>query len=352
MRSAGEAGYRVLVADEDEVSRREFGRHLEGWGFETILAADGVEAWEDLQRDSGIKLVLTGCTMPGLDGMELCRRLRREPGGYYRYVVMISGGEGSQAASALNAGADEFLLRPVIWEELQARLAVAGRILRQQDKLIETCEELRVHATRDALTGLWNRAAFLDLMEIELNRADRADGETGLLLVDVDEFKKINDTFGHLVGDMVLQQTAHGLRRIVRCCDFVGRFGGDEFCIMLSEYRGGQLRDRAERIRQAISSQPVRFGSTNIPVTVSIGAVVATGNRRSTAELIAAADIALYSAKREGRNRTVCCARPHGLPNVGILPTVKNDGIPILPGTGEETRKLGFAGRMGRWNRA
>ena len=351
MRLAGEAGYRVLVAEEDEGSRRELERQLESWGYETILARDGVEAWDDLQRDGRIKLVLTAWTMPGLDGMELCRKLRREPGGYYRYVVMISGGQGNEAAQALDAGADDFLSRPVIWTELQARLAVGRRILRQQDKLIETCEELRIQATRDALTGLWNRGAFLELLEIELKRADRADGETGLLLMDVDGFKTINDTFGHLAGDRVLQQMADRLKRIVRSCDFVGRLGGDEFCIVLSQYRGGQLRERAERIRQAISGEPVRCGAVNIPITISVGAVVATGNQSSTQELIAAADIALYSAKGTGRNRTVCCARPRGLPNVSILPIVKSERIRILPGSGEKTRKPGLAG-SGSWNQA
>jgi two-component system, cell cycle response regulator len=338
----------VLIADDDEITRQVLESWLQNWGYQTILTSDGADAWSILERNEAPEIVITDWMMPTLDGIEFCRRLRANPRAYYPYVLMTSARDGREdIAYALAAGADEYLTKPLDPTELRAKLAVASRIFKLQEDLIFAREQLRVQATRDALTGLWNRAAFMDLLEIELDRAHRSHGMTGLLMLDVDQFKSINDTFGHLVGDAVLQEVAQRVREAVRRCDFAGRYGGDEFCIALPDYHGVQLRQRAESIRLAISRRPVATDTLSTPITLSIGAVVADGSERSATELIAAADIALYSAKNAGRNRTVYCARPGfenssspgsphvcsarcnpGLPDVCMVPGVRKSAAP------------------------
>ncbi len=302
----------MLLVEDDPVSRNLLDHLLKDWGYSTILAADGGEAWEILAGDRSPEIVITDWMMPGMDGIELCRRLRESSRYCYHYLLIISSrGEREDIAQALASGADGYLTKPVDPGELEARLTAASRMLRFQNELIHAREQLRVQATRDALTGLWNRTAFLDLLEVELERAERSQLETGLLLVDVDHFKSINDTLGHPAGDVVLQETSRRLRHAVRSCDFAGRFGGDEFCIALPQFHSRQLRRRVEAIRLAVTREPMRVGNTSISVTLSIGAIVAEGHRRSTSQLIAAADVALYSAKNAGRDRSVCCIPPH-----------------------------------------
>ena len=281
------------------------------WGYQVQFANDGIEAWNILQQDNPPALVILDWMMPGIDGIELCQRLRRDSREYYHYILMITGQNAKQdIAHALESGADDCLSKPFEEPELRARLMVANRILSLQDELIQTREDLRVQATRDALTGLWNRLAFLDLFTRELDRADRCKSQTGLLLLDLDHFKEINDTYGHLLGDMVLKEAARRLLRRVRSYDFVGRYGGEEFLIVFPGCDRMQIREQAERVRLAISDEPIRVGEVEISLTVSIGAAVAPPGERVSSDVIAVADVALYKAKRAGRNRAVCCERP------------------------------------------
>jgi diguanylate cyclase (GGDEF)-like protein len=191
-----------------------------------------------------------------------------------------------------------------------ARLGVGHRIVTLQNELIKSREQHREQAMKDGMTGLWNRTAFLELIQHELERAARSHGSTGLLLLDLDHFKRVNDTYGHLVGDIVLKETARRLKQAVRSYDFVGRYGGEEFLIGLPGCNGRQLHKRAEAIRLAVAHAPVLVGRTEIPITVSIGAVVGSTKRRTMSDLLAAADIALYKAKDSGRNCTVYSEKP------------------------------------------
>lgn len=302
---------RVLVAEDDETTRRILFAVLQQWGYDIILCKDGFEAWEILRQQHPPELVVLDWEMPGMNGIELCRRLRHQSRNYYHYVLMITGRSDKQdIVRARELGADDCLIKPFEPADLKARLGVGHRIVTLQNQLIASREQHREQAMKDGMTGLWNRTAFLDLIQCELERAARTHSHTGLLLLDLDHFKRVNDTYGHLVGDIVLRETAQRLKQAVRSYDFVGRYGGEEFFIALVGCNAKQLHKRAEVIRLAVAREPVRVGSIEIPITVSIGATIGSPRRRTIADLLAAADKALYQAKDSGRNCTVLCEKP------------------------------------------
>lgn len=301
---------RVLIAEGDAAVSQTLQHWLRNWEYDTILAKDGLQAWEILQQRRPPELVIVDWAISGVDSIELCRRLRDISRKYYPYIIMITGQAHKQdVVHALESGADDYLVLPFEEAELRARLKVASRIVTLQDRLISSREEHRVQAMKDGLTGLWNRTAFLDIFKRELDRAERANTSTGLLLLDLDHFKKINDTYGHLTGDVLLKETAHRLKQNVRSYDFVGRYGGEEFFIALPGCDEMQICKRAEAIRRAIADEPVRVGKTEIEITISIGATAASTGAKSTLDVLAASDRALYKAKGSGRNRVVYCDR-------------------------------------------
>ncbi len=293
----------VLIADDDPMFRRILQRWLENWGYQVIVAEDGTRAWEILQEERPPELVILDWVMPGVDGVELCRRVRERQRAPYQYILVVTAKDDRQdVINGLEAGADDYLTKPFDKGELRARLRVGNRILTLQDDLIQARDELRFQATHDVLTGIWNRAAILDLLHRELERADRSHGSTGVLMIDLDHFKAINDTYGHLVGDLVLRETAQSIVRVVRAYDFLGRYGGEEFLVVLPGCDKQQAQQSAERVRLSIACTPVLTASVEISVTASIGAT-ATQNINET-EVLAIADKALYQAKNAGRNRT------------------------------------------------
>ena len=302
---------RVLIAEDDTVTRLILKHWIKRWGYEIVVANNGLDAWQIMQQERPPELVIMDWVMPGMDGIELCRKLRDKSREYYHYILMITGRTDEQdVVHALESGADDCIGKPFGELELRARLLVASRILRLQNELIHAREELRLRAMRDALTGLWNRAAFLDLFERELHRSRRTHGRTGLLLLDLDNFKKINDTYGHLAGDEVLSQAALRLRQNVRSYDFVGRYGGEEFFVAFPGCDKDQLCERAEIIRKTFCDQPFQADKDEIAVTVSIGAVVVEAGNASAWDMLAVADVGLYKAKDAGRNRVIYCEKP------------------------------------------
>jgi len=299
----------VLLAEDDPVLRSIVQRWLTRWGYDTITAADGQEAWQILCQKNSPKLVLLDWSMPSMNGVDLCRRLRDNQPDYYPYVLMITARNNKEdVAHALESGADDYLAKPFDAPELKARLAVADRMINLQDDLIAIREEFRLQATKDPLTGLFNRAAFEDLLGRELSRGVRTHSPTGLLALDVDRFKMVNDTWGHAAGDKVLTEIGRRLKSNVRPYDWVSRQGGEEFCIALPNCSEAEVAPRAEWIRLAIANEPICIGGTSLQVTVSVGAVVTIPDETvSASELIAVADIALYRAKNAGRNCAVLC---------------------------------------------
>ena len=243
--------------------------------------------------------------MPGVDGIELCRRIREKQTEHYQYILLLSGkDEKEDVVKGLEAGADDYLTKPFDVAELRARLRAGKRILELQQELIQAREDLRFRATHDDLTGLWSRGATLHLLTTELQRGFRARTSTGVLMIDLDHFKSINDTYGHLIGDEVLKEAASRVNRVVRRYDFVGRYGGEEFLAVLSKCTREDLQNIAERARHDIAEKPVLTNAGEIKISASIGGVVAASNIPDL-ELLSAADSALYEAKASGRNRVV-----------------------------------------------
>lgn len=290
----------VLVADDDPVSRAILESHFRKWKLNVISVGDGLAAWNELQKPAAPSLIVLDWMMPEFSGIELCRKIRECKTQHYPYILLLTARDAKQdLVEALEAGADDYLTKPFYTGELQSRLKVGSRILQLQNDLLQKEEELRHEALHDKLTGLWNRGAVLDFMNREIVRATRTGSSLGVLMLDIDHFKTINDTYGHQAGDEALQQVAERFGKTVRSYDWVGRYGGEEFLVVLCNSDADIVITCAERLRQAIACEPVRIGGMNLPVTVSIGAALST----STENPLQTADAALYRAKAKGRNR-------------------------------------------------
>jgi two-component system, cell cycle response regulator len=298
----------ILVADDDSVSRHLMQRTLQKFGYEVVLAENGRVAAEILSRSDGPRLALIDWMMPELDGPELCREVRRfHQEGKYIYLVLLTSKQSSEdIVAGLEAGADDYITKPCQPAELRARLHTGCRILSLEEKLVQAREQMRYKATHDALTAIWNRASILSLMHSELERSVRENKSTSVLLCDIDHFKQVNDNHGHLVGDVVLQEVANRLKSIVRSYDAVGRYGGEEFLIVLSHCDDSILEARAEEIRAVIAATPIVAGSEVLSISVSVGGVTCPkwSPGLPIERMLAQADVALYRAKSEGRNRT------------------------------------------------
>lgn len=296
---------KILVADDDPVWRHMIRAMIQEWGDQPVPAADGREAWKVLQGPERPSLAILDWMMPGIDGLDICRRLREEQDAPYVYVLLLTAKESkADLIKAFDAGADDYIKKPFDPDELRARLRAATRILDLQAALLKAQEDLRVLATRDALTGLFNRRAILEMLDRELARAKRDQSGVSVLIADVDYFKQVNDLHGHAAGDAVLRQVAERMTASVRAYDAVGRYGGEEVLVVLPECHDAEALITAERTRAAISATPCRALESDLTVRVSIG--VASSQTLGTFDakaIVHAADVALYRAKKTGRDR-------------------------------------------------
>jgi two-component system cell cycle response regulator len=288
-------------------------RILQQSGYEVIPVENGMQAAHELVREGGPRLALLDWMMPGLDGPGVCREVRTRHNELYVYILLLTSKESSEdIVQGLEAGADDYLTKPCRPAELKARLHTGRRILQLEDKLVEAREGMRFKATHDPLTSLWDRGAILALLRSELSRSERARSPVSLLLCDIDYFKNINDRYGHQTGDEVLEEVSTRLLDGVRSHDAVGRYGGEEFLIVLNGCGGEQLRDRAEDIRGSISSSPFSTSHGSISVSMSMGAITIDNWDQSipVEQFLRQADVALYRAKAAGRNRVEYAETP------------------------------------------
>ncbi len=299
---------KILVADDDPVSRRLMERTLQNSGYEVVTASDGRQAARELCRPGGPRLALIDWMMPELDGPGVCRAVRNRHDESYVYILLLTSKQSNEdVVMGLEAGADDYLTKPCHPAELKARLHTGRRILQLEDKLVEACDQMRFKATHDALTSLWNRGAILSQLHSELTRSILERRPVSVLLCDVDHFKRINDVHGHLAGDAVLVEVSNRLVASVRSQDAVGRYGGEEFLIVLSGCSETHLKDRAEQVRAGIGSIPFSTSEGSLSVTLSVGAITIDDwdDSMPIEPLLKRADAALYQAKAAGRDRVM-----------------------------------------------
>jgi diguanylate cyclase (GGDEF)-like protein len=296
----------ALVVDDSAVYRKLIGDHLRSWGFEVTLAECGAAAWKILEQPDAPKLVLLDWVLPDLDGIDLCRRIREiGSSGSYIYVILLTSKEGRQnMLDAMQAGVDDYLVKPIDGMELKARLLVGKRILELQEELISARESMRHAATHDNLTNLLNRGEIVSTLQRELERARRERKPVGVILGDIDHFKSVNDTLGHLFGDEALREIGRRLRAQLRVYDSVGRYGGEEFLMILPNCDLPNTLLRADELREIIGKTPVVCDSAERTVTMSMGVAVSDPEGKNEVEgLLNHADAGLYAAKANGRNR-------------------------------------------------
>jgi two-component system, cell cycle response regulator len=293
---------KLLVADDSGLYRTMLKGLMEGWGYEVVLAANGYEAQAILDSSDAPSLAIVNCFMPGLGGLELCEVIRARKQGYVYTILLSAADQESDVLKGFELGADDYLCKPFKEPELKARLKVGERIIRNQEALVKENQALSVEASRDSLLRLWNRRAIFALLNTELSRAKRLKTPLSVFFIDLDFFKLINDTYGHLVGDEVLISVTKKVSRAVREYDHVGRVGGEEFLVVLPNCAVEAALEVAGRVRQHVGDEPIVIATTQLRITVSIG-LSQWYSGQELPDLLRQADLALYRAKQNGRNR-------------------------------------------------
>ncbi len=291
---------RILIADDDRVSRRMLESILTRYGHEVVAVADGLAAQAALLQADGPRLAILDWMMPGADGLAVCRAVRQIAEPYVYLILLTSRDRREDMLAGLDAGADDFLTKPMDSIELRARLRSGARVLELQEGLLLAQEALRRQANFDHLTGLWNRRMVLDRLGLELERARREQLPVNVLLADLDLFKQVNDTHGHAAGDEVLVEASRRMRQALGEHGFIGRYGGEEFLAVLPRCSAQEAREVAERMRADMAARPVMACGVPLSVSLSIGVASMAGAEAHT--LIQSADLALYRAKALGRN--------------------------------------------------
>jgi len=290
---------KILLVEDSYIERHKVGGYLTEWGFDHLAVGSGTEAVKLLEAPDPPNMALLDWMLPGLDGIDVCRRIRKlSTTGTYIYTVMLTAKNRKQdLLTAMEAGADDYLSKPVDPSELRARIMVGKRILELQ-------QSLRFAATHDFLTNLLNRSEILAALEREFSRSGREGKAATLIMADIDHFKRVNDSLGHAAGDEVLKEVAKRLKADLRPYDVVGRYGGEEFLIILPGCDLVTGARRADEVRKLVAKDPILtpFGTTS--TTVSMGVSATTPDRNHTvSDFLHEADISMYAAKQNGRNR-------------------------------------------------
>jgi two-component system, cell cycle response regulator len=289
---------KVLIADDELATQRVLETLLAKHGYEVVLAKNGQEALDALQAEDAPNLVILDWLMPDIDGIDICRRVREWNTEHYIYIIMVTAKtEKEDFVAGLDAGMDDYLSKPFHPDELRARVRVGERTLALH-------EQLRIQATCDHLTGVLNRGTAIEIAQRELAQCTRKGEPAVLILADIDSFKQVNDTYGHPAGDAMLRETAKKLGARLRAYDVLGRYGGEEFLILLPGCGAANAGKIAEELRAAVASARVTTDGGELSITMSFGYVAVQPDETTKWEdLVRAADDALYRAKRGGRDR-------------------------------------------------
>ena len=312
---------RVLIAEDDAISRTILTKSVERFGHECLVAEDGEKAWELFQNTEEVDVVISDWMMPGIDGPELCRRVRgRTSSSYTFFIFLTTLGDKVHLLEGMRAGADDYLPKPLDREQLQVRLIAASRVtslhrqLNEQKAELEKLNgELFKTARRDPLTGLGNRLRMWEDLEMLSAHVERYGHGCCVVLCDIDFFKSYNDTYGHLAGDEVLKKVAKVVCENLRRGDAAYRFGGEELLIVLPEQSLHSASVVAERLRRSVEEVAISHNTKTPPqvVTISLGlAALSPGEKKPIEELLKEADDALYGAKEAGRNRVMAHDTP------------------------------------------
>jgi two-component system, cell cycle response regulator len=305
---------KILIAEDDAISRTILRRAVERFGYECLAAEDGEKAWELYKETPEVAAIISDWMMPGMDGLELCRKVRDEERNAYTYFIFLTAlGDRGHLLMGLEAGADDYLGKPLDRDELQVRLVSARRVTElhrrlafQNDELDTLNSMLFEQSREDPLTLLGNRLKLREELETLRGRAERYGHSYSAVLCDVDCFKLYNDGYGHLAGDEVLQKIAEIVADHCRSGDTAYRYGGEEFLIILAEQSLESAASIADRLRRAVEGLRIPHEAKSPPGVVTVSAGVATlpaGSAKSTDALLKEADEALYRAKQAGRNR-------------------------------------------------
>ncbi|MEI8354966.1 MAG: diguanylate cyclase [Deltaproteobacteria bacterium] len=293
---------RILIAEDDLTSRTMLIAIVKKWGYEPVAVSDGEAAWEVLRKDDAPQLAIIDWNMPVLDGLDLCKRLRKIDTPDPPYIIFLtSRSEKDCIVEALESGANDYIIKPYDNEELWARVRVGQRMIEMQTATNNAKKALAHEATHDPLTGILNRRAILDSLQKEISRAMRQGTLLSIGLCDIDHFKLVNDRYGHQTGDEVLRGFVSTIQDSLREYDLIGRYGGEEFLIVAPGASGSE-EVIYERLLTRVAGQGIATRSGTVSITVSIGVVELRG-ATTLDELLTDADSALYRAKNEGRNR-------------------------------------------------
>ena len=293
---------KILIAEDDFISCKALENNLKEWGYEVVSARDGNEAW-DLARANDIRLAILDWNMPGIDGIELSHKIRNEyqkEDSKYIYIILLTGRGGQDdIIQGLSTGADDYITKPYSFVELKYRVQNGERIIKNEDKRIRL-------ASLDNLTKLWNRNKIFDFLDTELKRGERENTPTGVMMIDIDHFKRINDRYGHLIGDEVLVEVADRLKNAIRPYDRIGRYGGDEILVVLPSCGNKEAKNIAKRLYDSVANEKISTEVGSLKINISIGCV---SNEKylqvSKMELIQASDTAMLSAKKKGRDKII-----------------------------------------------
>jgi diguanylate cyclase (GGDEF)-like protein len=290
----------ILIADDDKDAQNLLGLYINKLGFKVHYASNGIDALNKI-NELNISIALLDWMMPGMSGIEITQKIRESKIDRYVYIIMVTGkSEKDDTIEALHNGVDDYIVKPFTFQELKVRIFAAERIIKLENKLKNAYNKLYNESIHDVLTGVLNRKALMEKID-DYNNKNKS---LGIIMIDIDNFKIINDTYGHLVGDQILKEFTAIISNTIRKSDFVGRYGGEEFLAVIPDLDVDEVKTIAERIRKNIESETFHIGSLSLKITASLGVYVLT-EKTKIEDAIKLADDALYEAKKSGKNKVI-----------------------------------------------